>query len=263
MQILPDPASMSAWSRRARSQGETIGFVPTMGYLHDGHLSLMRIARPLCDRLVVSIFVNPIQFGPHEDLDRYPRDEQGDLAKCRAERVDAVFLPSPQNMYPAGFQTTLSLGSLAAGLCGASRPGHFEGAATVVLKMFNLVRPAVAVFGQKDFQQLAVMRRMVRDLDLDIDVRGGPIVREPDGVAMSSRNANLTPAQRAQATALSTGLSLVERLVADGERSTARLRAAIAEHVGRPVAAIERPTLLALAVRFGGTRLIDNRVLRP
>jgi pantoate--beta-alanine ligase len=280
VKILHDPAELSAWTKDLQRQGRTIGFVPTMGFLHEGHCSLMRIARPQVDILIVSIFVNPTQFAPGEDLDRYPRDEEGDLAKCRAEGVDAVFLPTPASMYPDGYQTVVTVPDLASGLCGRSRPTHFAGVATVVLKLFHLVRPDVAVFGRKDYQQLAVIRRLVRDLDLDVDVQGGPIVRESDGLAMSSRNAYLQPEQRQQALALSRSLDAAEAAVARGTPAAeilATTRATLgsltlgdvdyvelvdADEV-TPVDAIERPAVLALAVRFGGTRLIDNRVLVP
>jgi len=281
MKTIDLPAALSQWSRAVRDRGETIAFVPTMGFLHAGHLSLMREARTRGQHLVASIFVNPLQFGLNEDLDLYPRDAVGDAASCRAEGVDVLFTPTRASLYPDGFQTTLKLGSLAGPLCGASRPGHFEGMATVVLKLFNLVRPTTAVFGNKDFQQLAIIRQMVRDLDLDVDIVGGPTVREPDGVAMSSRNANLDEAQRLQARALSGALDLAEELVEAGERGVEAIIAAAADLITeQPLASIdyvelvdadslqvicdlERPGVMALAVRFGGTRLIDNRVLVP
>lgn len=276
-----DPAALQAWSSGVRARGETIGFVPTMGYLHDGHLSLMRIARPRCDHLVVSIFVNPLQFAPTDDLDTYPRDEEGDVAKCAEEGVDALFFPSPATMYPPGFQTELTTGPLARPLCGASRPGFFEGVVTVVLKLFNLVQPHVAIFGEKDHQQLAVIRRMARDLNLPVEVGSGPIVREPDGLAMSSRNAYLSAEERRQALVLHRALDAAEVSFAAGVTLPSALEGAARATIAAqpladidyvdlvdateltPVTEIVRPAVLAVAVRFGTTRLIDNRVLRP
>ncbi len=282
MQTILEPAAMQTWARERRARGETIAFVPTMGFLHEGHLSLMRMARDRADHLIVSIFVNPLQFAPGEDLATYPRDEAGDLAKCASVGADVVFFPTPASMYPDGFQTRVKPGPLAGPLCGRSRPTHFDGVVTVVLKLFNLVKPQVAVFGRKDFQQLQVIRRMVRDLDLDVEVLGGPIVREPDGVALSSRNAYLTGAERAQAVCLSQSLGLAEQRVASGEATAAQIielvRAHVTAHPSAEVDYVELvdseeltpvvgtltgPCLLALAVRFGATRLIDNRVLVP
>ena len=282
MERFLEPATMQAWARERRSSGHTIALVPTMGYLHEGHLSLMRLARQRADHLVVSIFVNPLQFGPTEDLAAYPRDEAGDLARCEAEGASAVFFPTPRTMYPPGSQTRLTAGALAGPLCGSSRPTHFDGVVTVVLKLFNIVRPDVAVFGRKDFQQLQVIRRMVRDLDLVISVVGGPIVREGDGLAMSSRNAYLSPEQRVQALALSQSLELASARMAEGPAEATEILAVVRRHLtARPLADIDYvalvdpeeltpvsgvvigPALLALAVRFGETRLIDNRVLEP
>lgn len=281
MQVFETPAEMADWARGVRAHGESIAFVPTMGYLHDGHLSLMREARSRGQNLVASIFVNPLQFGQNEDLDTYPRDAVGDAAKCREVGVDVLFTPTTGSLYPDGFQTTVRPGPVAGPLCGASRPGHFEGVCTIVLKLFNLVRPTVAVFGRKDYQQLAVLRRMARDFDLEVEVVGMPIVREPDGVAMSSRNARLTPQQRTQARVLQRSLTLVEQLVARGERSVEVLVAAASDTIdAEPLAEIDYvelvdaadlstlcdldgPAVLALAVRFGSVRLIDNRVLTP
>jgi len=280
MLIVDHPSAMHRWSAAARARGETIAFVPTMGYLHEGHLSLLREGRRRGKQLVASIFVNPLQFGPAEDLDRYPRDPYGDEKKCRACGTDVLFCPDPRAMYPAAFQTRVRVGELASGLCGASRPGHFDGVATVVLKLFQLVRPTVALFGLKDYQQFQVIRRMALDFDLDTEVLGLPTVREPDGLAMSSRNAYLSAEERAQAVVLSESLALAERLLADGERDPAIVQARVIARIqARPLAAIDyvwvvdaatlqplagpiaRPVLLALAVRFGATRLIDNRVL--
>lgn len=281
MRVIETPAAMSAWSRSVRDRGESIAFVPTMGFLHEGHLSLMREGRARGQHLVASIFVNPLQFAPGEDLDTYPRDAEGDAAKCESVGVDVLFCPTKASLYPDGFQTTVQPGPIAGPLCGASRPGHFEGVCTVVLKLFNLVRPNVAVFGRKDYQQLAVLRRMVRDLDVDTEVVGMPIVREADGVAMSSRNAYLDAEQRSQASVLHRGLDLAERLVAQGERGVEAILSSVADRIREQSLAdidyvelvdadslaticdLERPGVLALAVRFGNTRLIDNRVLTP
>lgn len=280
MELIRDPAAMQRWAFDARARGETIAFVPTMGYLHEGHLSLMRLARARADRLVASVFVNPLQFGEGEDLEVYPRDEAGDLAKCEAEGCEAVFFPRPDTMYPPGFQTRLVTGALTTVLCGASRPGHFDGVVTVVLKLFNLVQPHVAVFGSKDYQQLQVIRRMVRDLAVPVEIIGGAIIREDGGLALSSRNAYLTDEERIQALALNQSLGLAADLYAGGEREPGALLAAVHALIeAQPLADIDyvqlvdaeeltplygplvRPAVLALAVRFGRTRLIDNRVL--
>ncbi len=255
-------------------------FVPTMGFLHEGHLALMRRARDHGATVVSSIFVNPAQFGPNEDLSRYPRDLEGDLRKCKDSAVDAVFLPSVEVMYPAGHHTTISVGELSVPLCGRSRPTHFAGVCTVVAKLFNIVGCDVAIFGEKDFQQLAVIRQMVKDLDYPLEVVGHPIVREPDGLAMSSRNVNLTPRQRAASTSLSRGLAAAREAFERGEREP-RLLEFIVRHVvsSQPEGEVDyielrdatdlsaldgpvsRSAVLAVAVRFGGTRLIDNTVL--
>ncbi len=280
MDLIRDPVAMQRWAFEARARGETIAFVPTMGYLHDGHLSLMRLGRARADRLVASVFVNPLQFGEGEDLEVYPRDEAGDLAKCEAEGCEAVFFPQPDTMYPPGFQTRLVTGALTTVLCGASRPGHFDGVVTVVLKLFNLVQPHVAVFGSKDYQQLQVIRRMVRDLAVPVEIIGGAIIREEGGLALSSRNAYLTEEERIQALALNQSLRFAADLYAGGERDSEVLLAGVRAHIeAQPLADIDyvqlvdadeltpvygplvRPALLALAVRFGRTRLIDNRVL--
>jgi len=253
-----------------------------MGFLHEGHLSLIHEGRRRADVLVVSIYVNPLQFGAGDDLDRYPRAPGTDAELCRAAGVDILFKPGSADLYPDGFQTQVVVGPLGDGLCGASRPGHFAGVCTVVLKLFNLVRPRWAIFGSKDYQQLQVIRTMVRDFNLDIEVVGMPIVREPDGLAMSSRNANLRPIEREQARSLSAALALAEQMFLEGERDPGRLaervRLLIAEqplaevdyitladaHSLAPVVGpVHAPAVLALAVRFGNTRLIDNHVLIP
>lgn len=282
MILLDTPEAMVAWSREQRRHGRTIGFVPTMGYLHDGHLSLVRLARARAGSVVVSIFVNPTQFGPNEDFSRYPRDFARDEALCRAAGVDAVFYPTAASMYPPGFSTYVVEEALGRGLCGAARPGHFRGVTTVVAKLFNLVQPDLAVFGEKDAQQLRVIRRMVRDLNIPVEIVPGPTGREADGLAMSSRNSLLAPDERAQAVALSRALGHARERVAAGERDAAAVRAVVAEALAsgapsgvvdyielvdddtlEPVERIERPALLALAVKFSGTRLIDNTVLHP
>jgi pantoate--beta-alanine ligase len=278
-EVIRAPAEMRARAEDQRRDGRRLCVVPTMGFLHEGHLSLLRAGRARSDVLVMTLFVNPTQFGPTEDLAVYPRDEPGDLDKARAAGVDLVFAPDVAGMYPDGYQTTVEVRELAAPLCGASRPGHFAGVASVVAKLFHITQPHVAVFGQKDFQQLAIIRRMVRDLDFAIEIVGVPIVREPDGLALSSRNAYLSPEERRQALALSRGLRAAETRFAAGERRAASLvDAARAEIARAPLARIdyvelrdadslraievvEAPAVLALAVFFGKTRLIDNSVL--
>jgi len=271
--VILSPAEMTAWSTAARARGERIAFVPTMGALHDGHVTLLREARKLGQRLALSIFVNPTQFGPNEDLARYPRDLPGDLAKAAGAGTDVAFVPEARDVYPAGFQTTVEVHELARGLCGPFRPGHFAGVATVVCKLFNIVRPDVAVFGEKDFQQLAIVRRMVADLDMGIDIVGVSTVREPHGLALSSRNAYLSPAERARALSLSRALFAARDAVAGGARQAdaivARARAALdvdrVDYVElvdatslAPIVRIDGPAVLAVAAFIGRTRLIDN-----
>ncbi len=278
LRVIRDPREMRFASEDLRRDGRRIAFVPTMGYLHRGHVSLLEAGRRRADALVLSIFVNPTQFGPGEDLSRYPRDLDGDLAKARAAGVDIAFVPDEKAMYPEPPATQVQVAGVSEGLCGASRPGHFAGVATVVAKLFHLVQPHVAIFGEKDFQQLAVIRRMVRDLDFDIEIVGAPIVREPDGLAMSSRNAYLDEDGRRRALSLSRALAAAEALFAAGERDPAHLVAAATAELAEtrvdyaelrdaltlaPVERIERPVVLALAAFVGATRLIDNRVLRP
>src|ERR1700733_5457929 len=217
---------MRAKAEDLRRDGRKIAVVPTMGALHDGHLALLRAARAKADVLILTIFVNPTQFGPNEDLAKYPRDEAGDLAKARTCGIDLAFCPEASAMYPRGAQTFVEVRELELPLCGARRPGHFAGVATIVTKLFHLTKPHVAVFGEKDYQQLAIIRRMVRDLDFDIEIASVPIVREPDGLAMSSRNAYLSPEQRRSALALSRGLAAAEAAVKSGERDAAKLVAA-------------------------------------
>lgn len=277
---LVESAAVRQWCDARRAEGQRIGFVPTMGALHTGHLSLLRIAAQHADCVVVSIFVNPLQFGPSEDLARYPRDLAADAAKCAAAGAALLFCPAAEAFYPPGFQTRVAVDALARGLCGERRPGHFSGVCTVVAKLFNLVGPCVAVFGEKDYQQLQVIRRMVVDLDQPVQIVSGAIVREVDGLALSSRNAFLSPAERQQATCLHAALERARALVAAGERDGARVLAAAGELIGRAelgrvdylelrdaqtleprATIIPGATLLALAVYFGATRLIDNTLL--
>jgi pantoate--beta-alanine ligase len=278
MDIFRTASALRAQARAWHRAGLSIGLVPTMGYLHDGHLSLARIARARADRVVVSIFVNPTQFGPGEDLDRYPRDEAGDLEALAREGVDAAFLPSVREMYPEGAETFVQLERLPEHLCGMSRPVHFRGVATVCTKLFAASAADVAVFGEKDYQQLLVIRRMARDLLLPVEIVGGPIVREADGLAMSSRNAYLSPEDRRRALAVPRALDAAEALLRAGETDAAVLRAAMAGEIAKVGAAldyaaivdpdslddvlrVEGPARAAIAALFGPTRLIDNRLL--
>lgn len=281
MEILHTVHDMHRFADRVHRRGQAIGFVPTMGFLHEGHLSLMRIALRQADVLVVSIFVNPTQFGPGEDFESYPRDFERDSRLVADAGAECLYYPDVSEMYPAGYQTRVSVGEVTRNLCGLSRPTHFEGVATVVAKLFNAVKPQSAVFGQKDFQQLVVIRRMVQDLNMDIDVIGAPIVREPDGVAMSSRNKYLGPAERQAARCLSRALDAAAEKVRAGERSAQALislaHAIIsAEPLGRidyikvcdtetllDVERLDREAVMAVAVFFDKARLIDNIVLRP
>jgi pantoate--beta-alanine ligase len=267
---------MKALVRRWKGEGRTVGFVPTMGFLHEGHLSLVREARRRSGATAVSIFVNPAQFGPHEDFSRYPRDLGRDAGLLEKEGIDVLFIPSAEEMYPPGYETYVEVRDLQDRLCGKSRPGHFRGVATIVLKLLNIVEPDLAFFGWKDAQQVLVLRRMAADLDLGTEIVACPLVREPDGLAMSSRNTYLSPDERRAALVLSRSLGEAETLVAAGERSAekviARIRAGIeAEPLARidyveavdmlnlePVAEIRGDVLIALAVFFGSTRLIDN-----
>ena len=281
MQVIERIAEMQDWSERARREGNRIVLVPTMGFLHEGHLSLVRDGRRRGSRLVVSIFVNPRQFSPGEDYTSYPRDFSRDQSLLEREGVDVLFHPSAAEMYPDDHQTHVEVGELGARLCGVSRPGHFRGVATVVAKLFNIVRPHIAVFGQKDFQQLQVIRRLVLDLNLGVEIVAHPTVREKDGLAMSSRNAYLNAKERQAAVSLSLSLKLAASMVRRGERRAAAILAAVKNEIEKeacaridyvelcnpqslqPVAAVEGPTLLALAVWLGRARLIDNTILDP
>lgn len=278
--VIDTPSAMSAAADAFRREGKTIAFVPTMGYLHDGHAALLRKGRELGDVLVLSIFVNPTQFGANEDLDKYPRDFERDEAIAAAEGTDVIFYPTPANMYPDGYQTEIRVQRVSGPLCGATRPVHFAGVATVCAKLFNIVKPHFAVFGEKDFQQVLVIDRLVRDLNMDLVVVPHATVREADGLAMSSRNVYLSAEERAQAVALSGALAEARALTEAGERDAgvvlSAVRARLAEAtLGRLDYAelrdlpnleptgetIRGPALLALAVFFDKARLIDNTVL--
>ena len=280
MRTVTTIAGMRGAVAELRAQGRTIGFVPTMGYLHEGHLSLVRECRKRADVTVVSIFVNPLQFGPHEDFLRYPRDPERDAALLEKEGVDILFLPENREMYQEGYRTSVEIAGLQDKLCGRSRPGHFKGVATVVLKLFNIVQPDYAFFGQKDAQQVVVLRRMVEDLNAGVDIRAMPIIRNPDGLAMSSRNAYLSPEERRAALVLFKSLEEARRMFEKGERAAAPiqerlLRIIASEPLARidyaevvapsslePVERIDGEALVALAVYIGKTRLIDNTILR-
>lgn len=281
METLTTPQAMQAWTDAARRAGHRVALVPTMGALHDGHLALVSEARRRAERVVVSIFVNPMQFNRRDDFERYPRTLDTDAALCAGAGVDAVYAPSPAAMYPEGFQSHVEVAKLTDPLCGAARPGHFRGVTTIVTKLFHAVRPDLAVFGEKDFQQLAVIRRMTADLDFGIEVVGVPTVREADALAMSSRNRLLSPSEREAARCVPRALEAAARAVRGGTtKADAVVDAATAVIAGEPAARLEYaeardpetleaveavtgPTLLALAVWVGSVRLIDNRVLVP
>jgi len=273
--ILRSVAALRAHVRGYRAAGETLALVPTMGALHEGHLALMRAGRALSRRTIASIFVNPAQFGPNEDLASYPRDEAGDLAKLVLEGVDAVFTPALEEIYPPGFSTRVTVAGISEGLCGRFRPGHFEGVATVVSKLLLETLPDVALFGEKDYQQLLLIKRLVRDLDIPVRIEGVETVREPDGLALSSCNASLSPAERSTAPLLFRVLSRIARAVAAGAVAAPPLAAGRAELLQAgfdpvqylelcdaetllPLARAERPARLLAAAYLGKTRLIDN-----
>jgi pantoate--beta-alanine ligase len=279
MEIIRTPDEMQRWSDAARGAGERIAVVPTMGFLHEGHLTLMREGRRRAGALVATVFVNPTQFGPNEDFARYPRDFDRDCALMETVPVDAVFAPEPSAMYAADSQTWVEVTEVTSGLCGPFRPGHFRGVTTVVAKLFNIVKPHLAVFGEKDFQQLRAIQRMVTDLNFDVEIVPVPIVRESDGLAMSSRNAYLSPDQRERALALSLalraardrfkcGACCVEEIVHVATRVLKRTPGVEIEYVEavradtlEPAASTDIPLLLGIAARVGRTRLIDNTVL--
>lgn len=262
-----------------KKQSLTIGFVPTMGYLHEGHRSLMEAARKNNDKVVVSIFVNPMQFGPTEDLESYPRDLKKDAALCEGVGVDLIFHPEPEEMYESDFCSYVDMNGLTGELCGKSRPIHFRGVQTVVLKLFNIVKPDQAYFGQKDAQQLAVIKRMVRDLNVDIKINGCPIVREDDGLAKSSRNTYLSSEERQAALVLSRSLKVGKELIEAGEKDVAKVKEVITTEINKeplaridyvevvdfenivPVDTIGKSVLVAMAVYIGKTRLIDNFII--
>jgi len=280
MRILDSIAEMQRWSEEKRLQGKSIVLVPTMGFLHEAHLQMIRDGRKKGDLLVVSIFVNAAQFGPDEDLTAYPRDFERDRKLLELEGVDILFHPRPEMVYPPGYQTTVEVGELSRFLCGASRPRHFQGVATVVVKLFNIVRPQVAVFGLKDYQQYLVVRRLVEDLNFDIEIEGCPIVRDPDGLAMSSRNHYLNKEEKRAALCLQRALKRAEELVRQGKKDGRGIMGEVrAEIASEPLArldylqlcdpqsleaveTIQGETLLALAVWIGKARLIDNSLLR-
>lgn len=272
---------MTLWSDHLRQKAQTIALVPTMGYLHKGHLALMKEGYRLADKVVISIFVNPTQFGPGEDFSSYPRDFDRDCALAKDAGVDIVFTPDAQDIYPQGFDTFISQEKLSGHLCGMSREGHFNGVMTVVAKLFNIVAPHFAIFGEKDFQQLAVIRKMTKDLNFNIQIIGHPTVREPDGLAMSSRNAKLNSEQRTTALSLITSLRKAKKRVKDNTSDPNQLiKDATDLILSYPdtkidyikicdsetledVSTIDRPVLMALAVKVGETRLIDNMILTP
>jgi pantoate--beta-alanine ligase len=279
MEIVSDPGDMQAVSLAWRELGQRIALVPTMGYFHDGHLALMRYGREHGDRLVVSLFVNPAQFGPGEDLDRYPRNLQQDMGLARGVGVDVLYTPAAAEMYPPGYQTYVTVEDLSHPLCGASRPGHFKGVATVVLKLFNQVLPHLAIFGEKDYQQLAVIKRMVADLNVPVEVVGRPIVRESDGMAMSSRNSYLSPEERRSALVLFQALTRARDLAASGETQADKILTEVQQMISQPphtrldyavlvdpetlqnLDTIQGSARLAVAAWVGGTRFIDNMLL--
>jgi pantoate--beta-alanine ligase len=276
MRIVRSVAEMKSLSRRWAAEGKTIGFVPTMGYLHEGHMSLVRESKKRSDVTVVSVFVNPAQFGPREDFRAYPRDPEKDRIMLEAGGVEALFIPDAAEIYPPGYRTYVEVHDLQDTLCGRTRPGHFRGVCTVVLKLFNIVGPDVAFFGWKDAQQVVILKKMVRDLDLDVRIEACPIVRDADGLALSSRNSYLSAEDRRAALSLSESLREAAALIEAGERDAAiviqRMKAVIGrEPLARvdyieivdgdelvPLKTIEGTALIALAVFIGGTRLIDN-----
>jgi pantoate--beta-alanine ligase len=277
VRVFKNPRELQTFIKKLKKEGKTIGFVPTMGYLHEGHLSLVRCAKKDNDLVVVSIFVNPTQFGKNEDYDRYPRDLQRDLKLLEREGVDIVFAPKVEDMYPPGFSTYVEETKLSQPLEGKFRPGHFRGVCTVVNKLFNIVQPDRAYFGEKDYQQLLVIKKMVEDLNMDIEVVGCPIVREPDGLAKSSRNVYLSEEERRQATALYKSFLLAQKLVEEGLTDTQKLRQEILNFLKQfplikeidyveivdpqtlePVKEIKGGERILIAVRMPSARLIDN-----
>ena len=279
METIDTVNEMQKRCEELRLSGQTIALIPTMGFFHDGHLELMRVGKRRSDKVIISIFVNPTQFGPTEDYDEYPRDMEGDLSKAQEVGVNLVFVPAVEEMYPDGFQTNITVEKVTKYLCGLSRPGHFDGVATVVAKLFNITKPHLAIFGQKDFQQLTVIRRMVKDLNMDIEIVGVPTVRESDGLAMSSRNQYLNPEQRRSALSLKKSLELAHYMSDQGEKDAGRIKSAIEKLIlsfpyteidyvticdpitMEDIDNLEEQSLIALAVRVGKTRLIDNALI--
>jgi len=278
MEIIETVREMQSYSEDLRRRGKKIAFVPTMGYFHEGHLNLMREGRRRGDCSVISIYVNPTQFGPNEDLTRYPRDFERDRRLAAEVGVDVIFYPSDKEMYPPGYQTYVNVEEVTNNLCGLSRPGHFRGVTTVCCKLFNMVKPHVTIFGKKDFQQLVAIKRMVLDLNMDLEVVAMPTTREPDGLAMSSRNVYLKPEERESALSLSRSLKMAKAMYDEGERDAARIiekvKAYIAGHpytkidyvqicdttTMKDVSRLDGEAVIALAVRVGTARLIDNYV---
>jgi len=278
MKTVESAKEMQALSESLRQQGKVVTFVPTMGYFHEGHLDLMREGRRRGDCLVISIYVNPTQFGPNEDFEQYPRDFERDRSMASSVGVDVIFYPPNHEMYPPHYQTYITVEEVTDNLCGLSRPGHFRGVATVCAKLFNLVKPHIAVFGKKDFQQLVTIKRMVLDLNMDLEIIGMPTTRERDGLAMSSRNIYLSPDERASALSLSRSLKLARGLYDRGERDAAVIVSAVTKHIEshahtkidyiqicdtttmKDATRLDRESVLAMAVRVGKTRLIDNYV---
>lgn len=279
MKIIYRVKEMQTLSNNLRKEGKKIAFVPTLGYFHKGHLSLMKRGKKLANVLIISIFVNPIQFGAGEDFRNYPRDLKRDLSLAETVGVDMVFVPKIEDIYPSNYQTYVEVAQVTQPLCGISRPGHFRGVTTIVAKLFNIVKPDIALFGLKDYQQYTVIRRMVKDLNYDIDIIGCPTVREPDGLAMSSRNTYLTVEQRKPALCLFESLKLAEKLVKNGQRDVKAIVEKIVSYIeSRPYTQIDyvkicdpetlkdldylnHKALLALAVKVGEARLIDNAIL--
>lgn len=279
MKVVSDPEKLKRLLKRLRGSDKCTGFVPTMGALHLGHLSLIKQARQDNALVVVSIFVNPMQFAPHEDLDKYPRALRKDLALCRRAKVDLVFLPDEKAMYPKGYSTFVEVEGLSSVLCGVSRPKHFRGVATVVAKLLNIVGPDRLYLGQKDFQQAVIIKKMISDLNFPVKVKVIPTLRQDDGLALSSRNARLNKAQRLQAPVLSKALALAKFLIDHGQRDTVRIIMRMKDLINKrkplnidyvaivdleklePIKKIDQDCLVCLAVKIGKTRLIDNRVI--
>jgi len=279
MQIINHITDMQHWSEARRLEGKRIAFVPTMGFLHEGHLSLVREGKKRGDVVIVSIFVNPMQFNQQADFATYPRSLEQDQHMLEEVSTDVLFYPKAQEIYPQGFQTAVEVDKVSQPLCGAFRPGHFRGVATVVTKLFNITKPHVALFGEKDFQQCVVIKRMVKDLNFDLEVLAMPTIREPDGLAMSSRNARLSPTERQTSLCLSRALNRAQEMVAHGERRASSILQVVQETIAREggirieyaslchpetleeVTMVSGPTLLALATWVGDIRLIDNRVI--